>query len=164
MYRLTPFKDRIPHYSTNTKFKDVKCMSIAELVIKNPEAMPSDLTRPDMPPLAALCWLRRTDRGSPQHLAAHVALPVQLTHQALCWKTCRGSVRNRVPNWGLFTSPVPESTEPRWVSLGSSAAPAVLWGAAMLELTYRNKAGRPFVLRSRKIRSWSVCIYTLKHL
>lgn len=86
------------------------------------------------------------------------------THQALCWKTCRGSVRNRVPNWGLFPSPVSEPTEPRWASLRSSSAPAVLRGAAMLELTFQMEAGRHSVLGSRKIGSSTLRICTLNLL
>lgn len=99
------------------------------------------------------------DRDAHRHPAVTGALPVWNTHQALCWKTCRGSVRKRVPNWGLFTSPPSEPAKLSPVSPGSSAGPATARGAAMLEVTRRKGAGRLLVLRSQTIGARIVLIF-----
>lgn len=98
------------------------------------------------------------DRDAHRHPAVPAALPVWNTHQALCWKTCRGSVRKRVPNWGLLTFPPSESAKLSPVSPGSSSGPATARGAAMSELTRRKRAGRFLVLRLQTIGARKVLI------
>lgn len=67
--------------------------------------------------------------------ARPLLLPLSFTDHALCWKTCRGSLRNRVPNWGLFTSSEDESDRIGPESPPSPSTANTPWGAAILEVT-----------------------------
>lgn len=90
----------------------------------------------------------------------------EFTHHALCWKTCRGSVRKRVPNWGLFTSPVDESDRLCSVSLLPPSTPTTAWGAAMFELTRRKKgrAWKRAAFTDYRRQPWEAWTFSLQRI
>jgi len=61
----------------------------------------------------------------------------QFTYHALCWNTCRGSVRKRVPNCGRFWASVKSSVGPLAVSgmFSTEEEPAATAGTAMITWT-----------------------------